>query len=151
MLEFFSGAACWGVAREVFAYYFKKHEDRKSATNKIISQDMLELTQSLLKIQEMALRYYSKAGLSDISLSTEIKILTTQMGVKFSGINDVLESVGIHKMPAHLMINFRQAMTSDLDSARRPAWALDSYQVDRLLSATSNLERELKRHRLSLV
>lgn len=151
MFEFVSGAAFWGVAREIFAYYFKKREDKKSSVNKIISQEILDLTQSLLKVQEMALRYYSKPGLSDAALSLEIKIHTTQMGVKFSGINNSLKSINFQVMPDYLMINFRRAMTNDLDSARRPAWALDSHQIDRLLSATSSLERELKRHRLPLV
>lgn len=151
MFEFFSGAVSWGVVREIFAYYFKRHEDRKLAANKIISQDILELAQSLLKVQEMALRYYSKPGLSDEALSIEIKIHIKQMGVKFSGINNSLKSIKYQTIPDYLMIHFRQAITSDLDSTRRPAWALNSHQIDTLLNATSKLDVELKRRRIELV
>lgn len=151
VISFFSGAAFWGVVREIIAHQFKEAVRVKQARRKLISDETDLLVKELDAIFLLALKYYGEAGNAQIDVSREIMRNVSRAAMIFNSINVGLKGEQYEPMMDFFLVNFRRAVTWDLDSARRPAWDLNSPGLHRIADCSASFREKLAQVRSMLV
>ncbi len=98
--------------------FFKRHDDQIKAQRELLRNDVASLCTQTDSLWREAVDYYQKPSSEGIEEAKKLKLDLQSFARQWKLVNEKLETAGFAPLPNDLLIQFRQALTLQIDVER---------------------------------
>lgn len=110
------GTAVWELLKHLASGAVKRHGEKAGTRRKALMDDLTAADRKVHECLNDAFGYFTAAG-DRIERSNRVRHSIRTLGMAFNSVNQALSLLGHTPIPAHRLIDFRQAITMELDNA----------------------------------